>query len=69
MSVYEEGVLKFAGVIPVGGDSVTNDIALGARTSIDTAERLKLMHAEIGLDAATDKEFNINLSDINRTEE
>lgn len=28
VTVYEEGILKFSKVIPIGGDSVTNDIAL-----------------------------------------
>jgi len=69
VSVYEEGVLKFSTVIPVGGDSVTNDIALGARTSIDTAEKLKLSHAVIGLDEVTDKSFDIALSEITPGEE
>gem|GEM_PF-6410141 len=32
-------------MIPIGGDSVTNDIALGVRTSIDIAEKLKIDHA------------------------
>lgn len=53
----------------MGGDSVTNDIALGARTSIDTAEKLKLSHAVIGLDEVTDKSFDIALSEITPGEE
>jgi len=69
ITVYEEGVLKFASVIPVWGDSVTNDIALGARTSIDVAERLKISHAEIWLVEGEDKEITIQLSDIISSEE
>ncbi len=40
--VYEEGVILHSAVIPVGGSSITNDIAIGLRTSIDTAEKIKI---------------------------
>jgi cell division protein FtsA len=40
--VFEEGVILHSAVIPVGGGSVTNDIAIGLRTSIDTAEKIKI---------------------------
>ncbi len=69
VTVYEEGILKFSKVIPIGGDSVTNDIALGARTSIDVAEKLKLNYAEMGIDEQTTKEETIQLSDIAPNEE
>lgn len=42
IAVYEEGALIYGGVIPIGGELVTSDIALGLRISIDTAERIKL---------------------------
>ena len=69
VTVYEEGVLKYSAIIPVGGDSVTNDIALGVRTSIDIAEKLKLNYAEIGLDELEIKEREIFLSEILHGEE
>jgi len=61
--------LKFSTVIPVGWDSVTNDIALWARISIDTAEKLKISHAVVWLDEIEDKEFQIQLSEISPSEE
>ncbi|MCD5380811.1 cell division protein FtsA [Candidatus Gracilibacteria bacterium] len=45
ITIYEEGSLKHSAVIPLGGDSVTNDIALGMRTSTIVAEKLKLDYA------------------------
>ncbi len=42
ISVFEEGVVIGTFVLPVGGDSVTNDVAIGLRTSIDAAEKLKI---------------------------
>ncbi|NDK08133.1 cell division protein FtsA [Candidatus Gracilibacteria bacterium] len=50
VTVYEEGVLKYASVIPFGSTNVTNDIALGVRTSIDTAEKMKIDYLELSLD-------------------
>ncbi len=69
ITVYEEGVLKFSSVIPIGWDSVTNDIALGARTSIDVAENLKINHSVVGLEEGVDKEKEIRLSEIMQNEE
>jgi cell division protein FtsA len=47
IAVYEEGALIYAGVIPLGGEHVTSDLALGLRISIDTAERLKLEYGDL----------------------
>lgn len=69
ITVYEEGVLKFSSVLPIGGDSVTNDIALGARTSIDVAEKLKINYSEVGLDETEVKEREIPLHEIAPNEE
>lgn len=69
ITVYEEGALKFSTVIPIGWDSVTNDIALWARTSIDIAEKLKINHSEIWLDEIDHKTVEIQLSDIHPSEE
>ncbi len=69
MTVYEEWVLKFSSIIPIGWDSVTNDIALGARTAIDVAEKLKINYSQIGLEEGETKEQKINLTEISQTEE
>lgn len=50
ITVFEEWTLKFASIIPFGWDSVTNDVALWVRTSIDTAEKLKLEFGALNLD-------------------
>jgi cell division protein FtsA len=42
VSVFEEGTTLHTAIIPVGGENVTNDIAIGLRTSIDTAEKIKM---------------------------
>lgn len=42
VSVFEDGTILHTSVIPVGGENVTNDIAIGLRTSIDTADKIKI---------------------------
>lgn len=42
LSVFEEGSLIYAVVFPIGSSHITNDIAIGLRTDVDTAERIKL---------------------------
>jgi len=41
MIVYAQGSVRHTASIPVGGDHFTNDIAVGLRTSIPDAERVK----------------------------
>ncbi|MFA6908563.1 MAG: cell division protein FtsA [Patescibacteria group bacterium] len=40
--VFEEGDVLHAAILPIGAAHITNDIAIGLRTSIDIAERIKL---------------------------
>ncbi len=42
MCVYEEGKLLHLAVFPVGSGNITNDLAIGLKTSVDTAEAVKL---------------------------
>lgn len=42
--VYGSGVVRHTGAVPVGGDHFTNDLAVGLRTPIPEAERIKHRH-------------------------
>jgi cell division protein FtsA len=42
IAVFTDGALSYSGVIPVGAKNVTNDLAIGLRVSLDTAEKIKL---------------------------
>jgi cell division protein FtsA len=42
--VYGGGVVRHTGAIPVGGDHFTNDLAVGLRTPIPEAEKIKRRH-------------------------
>ncbi|MDE3181514.1 MAG: cell division protein FtsA [Acidobacteriota bacterium] len=48
MAIYSEGCLRYSGVIPVGGDHFTNDIAVGLRTPIPEAEKIKIQWGQCG---------------------
>ena len=39
--VYYEGAVAHTGVVPIGGDHFTNDVAMGLRTPIADAEKIK----------------------------
>ena len=39
--VYHEGVVVHTGAVPVGGDHFTNDVAVGLRTPLHEAEKIK----------------------------
>jgi cell division protein FtsA len=41
IAIFERGSLWYTSVIPIGGDNFTNDIAVGLRTPIPEAEKIK----------------------------
>ena len=67
LAVYEEVVLLHTAVIPVGGENVTNDIAIGLRTSIDVAEKLKIEYGSCNPDEISDSN-EIDLSLISKVD-
>ena len=69
VTVFEEGILRHACVIPVGGEYVTSDIALGVRVSVDVAEKLKTDYVDLTFcDLAKPKDEEIPLSRIDKKE-
>lgn len=39
--IFQEGALSFSSVLPVGANNVTNDLAIGLRVSLESAEKIK----------------------------
>ena len=66
MAVYEEGKIIHAAVFPVGAGNITNDLAIGLKVPVETAERIKLLygHALSGEVSHRDK---VNLSKIDES--
>lgn len=44
IAIFFEGSIRHTAVIGLGGENVTNDIAIGLRTPLDQAERIKIEH-------------------------
>ena len=68
MVVFEEGDLVAATILPVGSMHITNDLAIGLRTSVDTAEKVKLQYAQAEM-REVKKDTEIDLSKIDKQEE
>ncbi|MCC3144751.1 cell division protein FtsA [Halanaerobium sp. Z-7514] len=45
--VFHEGSIAHTSVLPVGGNHVSNDIAVGLRTPVSEAEKIKIMHGSV----------------------
>ncbi len=42
ISIYVDGSISFSSVLPIGARHITNDLAIGLRISLDSAEKIKL---------------------------
>lgn len=65
VSVFEDGATLHTAVIPVGSENVTNDVAIGMRTSIDTADKVKIEYGSVIPEDVNDRE-TIDLSLISK---
>jgi cell division protein FtsA len=45
--VFEDGEVQYVAVLPIGGQHITNDLAIGLRTDLDVAEAVKVEHADL----------------------
>jgi cell division protein FtsA len=68
MAVYEEMKLLHVGILPIGASHITNDIAIGLRTSVETAEKVKLNYGTC-LPEEINKKDAIDLSKIDEKED
>ncbi len=68
MVVFEDGDLLHLAVFPVGGGHITNDIAIGLRTSIEVAEAVKLQYGS-ALPEEIGKKEDVDLNMFDAQEE
>lgn len=60
IAVFDQGHLAATSTLPIGGDFITNDIAIGLRTQTDAAERIKLKFGcAVIEDAGEDQVFKV----------
>ena len=67
IAVYEESNLLHSTVLPIGAGHVTNDIAIGVRTTIDIAEKIKVLYGSV-FPEDIDPDDEIDLSGIDPAE-
>ncbi len=68
LAVFEDGDLLHLAVFPVGGAHITNDIAIGLRTSIEVAEAIKIQYGS-ALPKEVNKKEEIDLGTLDSQEE
>jgi cell division protein FtsA len=70
--VYNGGIIKHVGVLAVGGDHISNDLAYGLKVPLGRAEALKVQHgaafveeSDKGQTVTTTNEFGLPVKTIN----
>ena len=63
--VVEDGEVQYVCVLPIGGQHITNDLAIGLKTDLDVAERVKTDHAT--LKTTTKATANVSVGKIMHT--
>jgi cell division protein FtsA len=58
--VYSGGIIKHAGVLAIGGDHISNDLAYGLKVSLGRAEALKIKH---GAAAVQDEDKGLSVTE------
>ena len=66
IAIFEEGDLQYAAVVPVGGNNITNDLAIGLKTDPEIAEKVKLEHGS-AVSAVSDTEATIAIEHDSQT--
>ena len=56
LALFQDGSPFHTRVLPVGGNNVTNDVAIGLKTSLQVAEELKIRHGTADLRALEDED-------------
>jgi len=67
LAVFEEGDVVHTAIVPVGGSHITNDIAIGLRTSLELAEQVKVEYAT-SRPEGINKRDDIRLSQLDPSE-
>ncbi|MBT3349581.1 cell division protein FtsA [bacterium] len=67
LAVFEEGTVIYSCILPIGGEHVTNDLAIGARAAIDTAEKIKIEYGSCLPQEINERE-QIDLSQISKSD-
>lgn len=69
ITVFVEGALSFSSVLPVGAKNITNDLAIGLRVSLETAEKIKLGLSRYKASAEKDDDDELDAKKLGISEE
>jgi len=64
--VVEDGEVQHVAVLPIGGNHLTNDLAIGLKTDLDVAEQVKLQHASLHA-SGTKKTASVKVNDVSHS--
>jgi cell division protein FtsA len=64
VAAFIDGALAYSGAIPIGARNVTNDLAIGLRVSLESAEKIKLALSKKKKDSKKDISDQIDISDF-----
>lgn len=67
IAIFVDGALSYSSSIPIGARHVVNDIAVGLRVSLESAEKIKLYLSK-NLNSNKKKSLQINLDELNLPE-
>jgi len=64
LAVFEEGILTHLTILPIGSGHITNDIAIGLKCDVDTAEQIKLEYGSCVYHASKRMKDKIKLESL-----
>lgn len=73
--IFVDGALSYSAVIPIGARHITNDLAIGLRISLESAEKIKLYLSDKyskkvrGMDTSSESGDEIDLSELNLSDD
>jgi len=62
LSIYKDGEIRFAKLLPVGAGNITKDVAIGLRTTYNQAEEIKCRHG-MAMASMVDKDEAVAVDD------
>jgi len=69
IAVFVEGALSYSSVLPVGAKNITNDLAIGLRVSLETAEKIKIGLSKLPAAAEGEDEDSLDSKKLGLTED
>jgi len=67
--IFVDGALSYSAVIPIGARHITNDLAIGLRISLESAEKIKLYLSNKAHKKTEDEGDEVDLSELKLPEE